>query len=122
VPGVTKFGWRVYVRDRQAGKTELVSIGATGSEANDRSFAPSISANGRFTAFESQATNLVPGVTPPGGIYVRDRQNGTTEFVSAGGSPAISADGRLVAFASAADNLVPGDTNGHADVFVAERE
>jgi len=86
-----------------------------------------MSADGRFVAFASDASNLVAGAAGTQ-VYVRDRTNGTTSLVStstlgAGGNgpsrrPAISADGRFVAFTSAANDLVAGDTNGHSDVFV----
>ncbi len=91
-----------------------------------------ISAGGRFVAFSSAASNLVPGDTNAAGdVFVRDRLAGVTRRVSVASSgqqadgpssaPAISADGRFVAFASAAANLVPGDTNGSTDVFVRDR-
>src|SRR4051794_30127675 len=114
-----------------AGKTELVSVGPGGVEADGLSLNPSISGNGRFVAFLSYADNLVPGVTCCGGaVYVRDRLKGSTELVSVGpgGGPAdgdlpsISGNGRFVAFLSFADDLVPGDTNGVHDVFVRDRK
>jgi len=122
----------VFVRDRQTGATELVSVGSSGVQGNAASFAPSISADGRFVAFESGAANLVPGDTNGAtDIFVRDRLGGTIERVSvdAGGAqgnsyseyPSISADGRFVAFVSAASNLVAGDTNQSQDVFVHDR-
>jgi len=127
----------VFVRDRQTGATERVSVGPGGLEATSGSFSPSISADGQFVAFASLATNLLG----PGGdtnrssdVFVRDRQTGTTERVSVGpgdleadsasSDPSISADGRFVAFASVATNLLGpgGDTNGARDVFVHDRE
>ena len=83
-------------------------------------------------AFESEATNLVPGDTNDGrDIFIRDRKTGTTRRVSVGPkgvqgnrdseNPAISADGRFVVFWSFATNLVPGDTNDLGDVFVHDR-
>jgi hypothetical protein len=124
----------IFVRDRQTGTTSLVSLSSSGVHADDVSRAPVISADGRFVAFWSNATTLVPGDTngrPD--IFLRDRLNGTTEIVSVatGGAqengnalypPAISADGRYVAFVSLASNLVAGDTNGAADVFVRDRQ
>jgi Tol biopolymer transport system component len=91
-----------------------------------------LSADGRFVAFQSSASNLVPGDTNGlDDIFVRDRLKGVTERVSLGpngvqgndgsSSPALSADGRFVAFGSWADNLVPGDTNEEEDVFVHAR-
>jgi hypothetical protein len=96
---------------------------------NGLSFDPAIPANGRFVAFESPATNLVPGDTNGWfDVFVHDRQTGKTRrvSVSTGGAQgninsfnaATSADGRFVAFGSYATNLVPGDTNDTYDVFV----
>jgi len=112
--------------------TTRVSVSSTGAEGNDGSFSPSVSADGRYVAFESLASNLV--VSDGNGardIFVHDRDTGATERVSVdssgtegdGGSydPSISADGRYVAFASDADNLVANDTNGARDVFVHDR-
>ena len=104
------------------------------AEANGGSAGPAISADGRFVAFFSDATNLVSGDTNvKSDIFVHDRQTGTTERVSVatgggqatgGGSeyPAISADGRFVAFFSFATDLVSGDTNAAADIFVHDRQ
>jgi Tol biopolymer transport system component len=136
----------IFVHDRQTGVTERVNVDSAGNQANGESGASTIiSADGRFLAFESSATNLVPGdtntcynLTVPGtcpDIFVHDRQTGVTERVSVDSAgnqgnapsesfsdrPGISADGRYVAFASSADNLVPGDTNGYGDVFVHDR-
>src|SRR5262249_44714724 len=113
----------VYVHDRLTGVTEQVSVASDGSQGNADAFGPSISADGRFVAFESDASNLVSGDTNGTlDIYVHDRLTGATERVSVASddtqgnsvssSPSISADGRFVAFASVADNLVSGDTNG----------
>jgi Tol biopolymer transport system component len=124
----------VFVRDRVAGTTERVSVNSAGAQANSASIDPAISADGRFIAFESGASNLVAGGTNGAhpDIFVRDRLAGTTERVDvssrgeetnavATGSAAISADGRFVAFQSLASNLVPGDTNNAVDVFVRDR-
>src|SRR4051794_35106791 len=121
----------VVVPDRLTGKTELVSVGPGGVEADGLSLNPSISGKGRFVAFLSYADNLVQGVTCCGGaVYVHDRELGRTELVSVGlgggaadgDLPSISGNGRFVAFLSFADDLVPGDTNGVHDVFVRDRE
>jgi Tol biopolymer transport system component len=123
----------VFIHDRNMGITELVSVDSDGTQGPDRSYDPSVSANGRYVAFSSHCSNLVPedtnGVRD---IFVRDRIAGITERVSVAsdGTQAnmdsvyknISADGRYVAFASYANNLVPGDTNGHYDIFVHDRE
>ena len=116
-----------------AGKTEIVSKDSAGKLGNNYSNEPSISADGRYVAFRSFASNLVPGDTnDKSDIFVHDRQTGETIIVSkdsAGNlgnnhsnAPAISADGRFVAFQSVAGNLVPGDTNDKADVFVHDRK
>jgi len=111
------------VRDRQLGTTERVSVGPDGAQAEGGeffgSFSPSISADGRFVAFRSSATNLVPGVTEPG-TFVRDRKTGTTELVGPGDEGSISADGRFVVFRSSATNLVPGITE--PGIFVRDRK
>jgi Tol biopolymer transport system component len=123
VPGDTNHASDVFVRDRQLGTTERVSVGPDGAQAEGGeffgSYVPSISADGRFVAFESFATNLVPGVTERG-IFVRDRKIGTTEFVGPGDEVSISADGRFVAFRSSATNLVPGVTE--PGTFVRDRK
>jgi Tol biopolymer transport system component len=129
VPGDTNDAGDVFVHDRQTATTERVSVASDGTEGNGRSGGAgraSLSADGRFVAFRSEASNLVPGDTNGArDIFVHDRQAGTTERVGVrhgGGWPAISADGRFVAFSSHASDLVPGDTNNRADVFVHDRQ
>jgi Tol biopolymer transport system component len=108
---------QVFVHDRSAHTTTLVSVSSGGRPGNDLSAVGAISGDGRFVAFQSYATNLGPSRRPAGQIYVRDRLTGTTELVSesaavagAGGSgtsslPSMSADGRYVAFTSFALDL-----------------
>ncbi len=121
----------VFVRDRTAGTTTRVSTSSTGGQVDSNSVTPSISVDGRYVAFASFATNLVPGDTNDDwDVFVKDRQTGQTTRVSvdssgaqgnaASAGPEISADGRFVAFWSRATNLVPGDTNGSVDVFVRD--
>lgn len=116
-----------------AGPTVRVSVRSDGGEANNESFAPDISADGRFVAFDSAATNLVSDDNNARrDIFVHDRETGVTERVSvrsngtqANGNsyaPAISDDGRIVVFHSFATNLVDGDSNNVADVFVHDRQ
>lgn len=115
-----------------AGSTTRVSVSTAGTQANGVSFGSALSADGRYVAFSSDATNLVPGDTNNAGdVFVRDRRTGTTERVSLSSAGAqggeesfgtsITPDGRYVAFASRAPNLVPGDTNGQTDAFIRDR-
>jgi Tol biopolymer transport system component len=123
----------VFVRDLAAGITTLASINDAGTgSGNSGSFDPRISADGRFVAFVSIASDLVPNDTNnTSDIFVRDAVTGATALVSVnaagtasgnGGSfeLQISADGRFVAFSSIASDLVPNDTNGAADIFVRD--
>ncbi|HWB74849.1 MAG TPA: hypothetical protein VG755_07830 [Nannocystaceae bacterium] len=119
----------VFLRDREAMTTERVSVDAAGFDADDGSFGASISADGRFVAFVSSATDLVAGDTNDRtDVFVRDRLAGTTSRASVASdgtqanlessSPRLAADGSRVVFASRAANLVAGDTNNSDDVFV----
>jgi CSLREA domain-containing protein len=123
----------VFVYDRQSDRVERVSVASDGTEGDNQSGSPSMSADGRFVAFQSDASNLVPGDTNGRtDVFVYDRQSGTVERVSVAsdgtqgdggsGSPSLSPDGRFVAFQSDASNLVPGDTNGRSDLFVYDRQ
>lgn len=125
--------WDVFVRDRQSGTTERISVSSAGVQSDGLSHYPSISSDGRFVAFMSAATNLL-GTTDANNtwdVFVRDRQNGVTTRVSVSSAgmeahgvssyPSISADGRYVAFESYASDLVDGDTNGAPDIFVHDR-
>jgi hypothetical protein len=114
---------------QSAGVIERASVESNGIQSNDSSFRPSISADGRYVAFGSQATNLVSGDTNSvWDIFVRDREASQTlrVSVSSGGAqvnqrsfdPQISGDGRYVTFTSIASNLAAGDTNNHWDIFV----
>ena len=111
-----------------AATTKRVSVRSNEAQADGNSLGPAISADGRFVAFDSGATDLVKNDTNGfRDVFVRDRTLGTTKRVSVGAggqadgesvAPAISADGRLVAFLSSATDLVPNDTNGDNDIFV----
>ncbi|MDP2600093.1 MAG: hypothetical protein Q8P84_05085 [Deltaproteobacteria bacterium] len=133
VPEDTNNELDVFVHDRQTEQTSRISVSSSGEEGNDSTYNASISADGRFVAFHSYASNLVPRDTnnrPD--VFVRDRQTEQTSRISvssSGGeanfgsySPSISADGRFVTFVSIATNLVPEDTNGAMDVFVHDRQ
>ncbi|TMK23245.1 MAG: hypothetical protein E6G68_00440, partial [Actinobacteria bacterium] len=122
----------VFLRDRAAGTTVRVSVASDGSQANGESDSAAMSADGRFVAFRSAASNLVKGDTnglPD--IFVYEVATGKTErvTVSTGGAqsngdgrnPAISADGSRVVFSSIASSLVAADTNRTWDVFVRDR-
>jgi hypothetical protein len=133
MPGDTNGVRDIFVHDRQTGQTNRVSVASGGIQSNNFSELASISADGRYVAFYSGASNLVPGDTNGAGdVFVHDRQTGQTSRVSVASdgmqgnsgslAPSISADGRYVAFHSIASNLVPGDTNGATDVFVHERD
>jgi hypothetical protein len=122
----------LFLRDRVAGTTERVSLTTGGGEADNASGISSVSADGRFVAFDSSATNLVPGDTNGAlDVFVRDRQSATTERVSVatGGGEAddlsihasMSDDGRFVTFQSQANNLVVADSNGFVDIFLRDR-
>lgn len=132
VPGDTNRVIDVFLRDRVAGVTERVSLGAGAAQANGASAKPAVSADGRYVAFTSDATNLASGDSNGvRDVFVRDRQTGVTRRVSVGGGgaeadgpsagPVISADGDDVAFTSDAANLVSGDGNDVPDVFVHNR-
>ena len=122
----------MFVHDRQSGTTTRVSVDGSGAQANEQSWRPEISADGRLVAFASIASNLVAGDTNGAAdIFVHDRLTGATTRVSvaSGGAqasgesnePSLSTDGRSVAFTSYSSNLVPGDTNSWEDVFVHDR-
>ncbi len=122
----------IFVRDRQMGTTELISISITGGPGNSFSNNPRISSDGRFVLFDSNAKDLVQSDTNGfDDAFVRDRQLGTTELVSLSSlglqannlsySGGMSADGRFASFWSRASNLVPGDSNQRDDIFVRDR-
>jgi Tol biopolymer transport system component len=127
----------VFVHDRVSGRTERVSVSSRGVQGNGPSVlrGPSISANGRYVAFWSKASNLVPGDTdgPDANAFVHDRVTGRTSLVSRSSNGAkankgsrtagISGDGRFVVFVSKATNLGRRDNDGDAfDVFVRDRD
>jgi hypothetical protein len=138
VPGDTNGLSDVFVHDRVTGTTERVSVASDGTQANGPSEGSSISADGRFVVFDSNASNLVAGDTNGAyDVFIHDRLTGTTERVSTdstnsevaggGSSATISGDGRYVAFDSTSPDLVPNDTNGGgvyphsgADIFVKD--
>ena len=129
VPGDTNQHGDIFVRTEATGLVERVSLADGGGEANGYSLSPTISGNGRFVAFVSFATNLVPNdLNGQPDVFLRDRLLGTTRLVSVSTSgapsngfvtqPTISFDGRFVVFVSAATNFDPTDANVYADVYV----
>ncbi|MBK7876905.1 MAG: hypothetical protein IPJ77_14360 [Planctomycetes bacterium] len=131
VPGDGNLHEDIFLRDRAAGVTTIVSVSSTGSQANQDCISASVSGDGRYVAFESNASNLVPGDgNGVGDIFLRDMwtQQTTAVSVTPGGVmgnlscryTSISQDGRYVAFQSLAFDLVTGDTNGVADIFVRD--
>jgi Tol biopolymer transport system component len=122
----------IYLYDRTAETCILVSANPAGQAGNGHSRKCSVSQDGRFVAFQSDATNLVAGdENAASDVFVKDMATGVVQRISVamGGwesnwnsaNPAISAGGRYVAFESGATNLVPNDTNGVDDVFVYDR-
>jgi Tol biopolymer transport system component len=114
---------QVYLRDRAAGRTALVSRTAGGQASDGPALTPAVSTDGAVVAFASAATDLVPGIGEGDvHVYAWTAATGAVELVSrsadgvpgndASAFPAVTADGSGVAFASAATNLVPGDTTG----------
>jgi LPXTG-site transpeptidase (sortase) family protein len=113
------------------GDTIRVSLDSSGVQENGSSYRQSISADGRYVAFSSLASNLVSGDTNGSSdIFMHDTTSGVTTRASVDSSgaqgnnasytPSISDDGRYVAYSSGASNLVSGDTNGKLDIFVNE--
>ncbi|MEM7531878.1 MAG: peptidoglycan DD-metalloendopeptidase family protein [Chloroflexota bacterium] len=124
---------QVFLHDGQTGETTLVSYNELDDlAANGDATAPALSANGRFIAFQSTATNLTAqDRSRVSDIFLYDHTTNAIELVSLSSSgtpanrdahsPTISADGRYIAFVSAASNLVDNDTNSVEDVFVHDR-
>jgi len=135
VAGDTNNWSDVFVRDRTLATTRRISVTSSWGQANGPSTAPSISADGRWVAFETTATNIT-GVSNRSRIYLFDLlavppANPLLAVIDSNGSapdessfePAVSADGRYVAFASWARNLIPGSTDPDwtGDVFRFDR-
>ncbi|MFI6098075.1 TolB family protein [Lentzea sp. NPDC051213] len=131
VPGDTNRASDVFLRDTLLGVTTRISVASGGVEANELSYQPSMSTDGRYIAFGSGASNLVPGDNNGAAdVFRHDRVTGTTIRISPASAtyegwvpdgskgPAISGDGRFVAYWSDAVDIVPGDTNKTVDVFV----
>lgn len=95
-PGYTNFG-DIFVRDRQNGITELISVSVNGANGDGNSDSPFISNDGRFVAFTSYAKNLINNDSGTnGGIFLRDRVNGTTTKIAIGSILSMSGDARYI--------------------------
>ncbi len=124
----TNPGQDIYLKDLQTNTLTLVSTATGGTVSDGFSADASLSDDGRYVVFESDATNLVAGDTNAArDIFLKDLVSGVTTRVSVsnGGAQAngrssvaeISADGSTVTFMSLASNLLSDDTNGLFDVF-----
>lgn len=133
VPDDTNEQKDIFLRDTISGETTRVSLATDGTQGNDWSNYPSVSGDGRYVAFTSVATNLVPNDwNNSADVFVYDTQNKTLlrASVSTDGaqgnawsySPSISADGRYVTFGSFASNLVPNDPNWRPDIFLHDNQ
>lgn len=132
VPGDTNTFEDIFIKNVWTGAVSRVSLNTGGGQSNAASDVPTVSANGRYVAFRSSASNLVTGDTNlVTDVFVRDTQTNTTTRVStdAAGNqangqsgvtygPWIAMGGNHVIFESDASNLVTGDTNGARDIFV----
>jgi Tol biopolymer transport system component len=129
----TNFSSDVFVYDRQTDQISRISVSADGRQADGDSYAPDMSADGRYVVFTSDADNLVDEDTNDGSdVFVHDRLTGQTTRVSiassgeqanSGSSEAqLSDDGHYVVFSSSATNLVGGDSNEAEDIFIHDQE
>ncbi|NUQ63357.1 MAG: M28 family peptidase, partial [Pirellulales bacterium] len=132
VPGDTGGHSDIFLHDRESHTTGRVSVSSEGSQGDNRSIRPRISADGRNILFLSDATNLVPEDTNAStDVFLYDRETRTTTRLSVASdgsqisgfvdAPVVSATGRYVAFVTESANLVPGDTNNQRDLFVLDR-
>lgn len=125
----------IYLRDREAGTTILLTKGIASIPSDGSSFDPVIAADASAVVYWSEATNLssLPMENDMNGVadvFVRSLVGGQTARISkdslgnegndSSQTPSISADGSIVAFSSSADNLVAGDGNGRDDIFVVQ--
>jgi Tol biopolymer transport system component len=123
----------IFVFDRETETTERVSVSSSGDEADAGSYNPAISGDGRYVAFQSDATNLVTGDTNgKTDIFLHDRSDHSTTRISIdslgnqgngySNNPYLSYDGRYAVFSSSSNNLVAADGNGKYDVFVRDTQ
>lgn len=134
MPGINNSRHNVFLRDRESGVLRRLSVSPTGEQGNQSSQNASVSEDGRFVVFESEATNLLPGDTNNvADIFLYDREAGqivrrvnvTNDGVQAQGGhsrfPRISADGRHVVFESRANNLTGDPDSGVWEIYVHDR-
>ncbi len=129
-PGEFAAGYDIFLHDTQSAQTFRISLNSAGASADQNSYEPAVSDDGRFVAFQSFSTNLDPLDTDlQSDVFLRDRALGTTKLVSRSASAgtdndsyaaSISADGDVVGFFSASTDLVLGDTNQRLDAFVRD--
>jgi len=123
----------IFIYHISSEKIELVSVNSEGIQGNAPSSFPVVSSNGRYVAFESDATNLVADDTKNYvDVFVHDRETRETTRVSLSSTgkqlnsssygASISGDGRYVVYASDSRSVVSGDTNKVTDVFFHDRE
>lgn len=129
--------WDTFIRDRQFGITQIISVNSQGKQSSSvkeeyLTSKAGVTPDGRYVVFEAYGTDLDPVANNPDrpSVFLRDRIAGTTKVMSAtpGGingnegsrRASISDDGKVVSFDSVATNLVPGDTNGASDIFVRD--
>lgn len=135
---VATSGFQIVRKDRASGALALASAGAGGQpaagSASGQARNASVSADGRFVSFRSDAGNLLAGSGGNEHIYVKDLQTGAIELVSrtaSGGFPTVdvaantahsmSADGRHVLFQTRAANIVAGVAGGTIQVYLRDR-
>lgn len=131
IPGDSNAQPDVFVKNLASGVVTLVSVSSNGAPSDGQSYQPKLSGDGRFVAFGSGASNLVPDdLNATSDVFVRDLLLGTTTRASVDSNgiegnnasgrwgPAISGDGLTIVFESDANNLLPNDTNGVSDIFV----
>ena len=146
VSGDSNNHWDVFVRDLDANRTVRISVATDGSQGDADSYAPSLSADGRYVTFISSSTTFAPNITQygPHQIYLHDRDaDGNGIYDDAGGTATslvsigidmeradqscvrarVSADGRYVMFESSATNLDPvGNPNGSHHLYLRDRQ
>lgn len=131
VPNDTNGLHDIFVKDRETGAVQRVSVSTAGTQSTAHSVCPVISADGKVVVFASWDNNLAPNDGTIQDVFLRDLTTGVTETVSVAlpgqianevcALPTVSADGRYVAFYGTASNLVANDTNGLDDAFLRDR-